>query len=177
MCLWLTSVAVDTVLSAKCSDIARATLLLFLPSKYSITIFLSPQVEWDPLWTRWRFIYQFKTKQIITNTLISVHRDPLKSWSRRVATADDESEVIMDAILSCISHASRDVLRDTISEPSGLGSAVRFACCSDTVLCVGEQSSPRVIISPVSSRAGDSHWLPFFLAFFLLLLLLDFVPL
>lgn len=100
------------------------------------------------------------------NTFISVHQDPLKSWSQRVRTAGDERQVITDVILSCVSHVSQDVLRDMLSEPSGFNSVLCFACCSDTVLCVGEQSSPRVIISPVSSRAGDSHWLPFSFFFF-----------
>lgn len=65
-----------------------------------------------------------------------------------------------EIIMGCIPHVSQDVLQDTFSEHRGF-------CYRDSVLCVGEQISPRVIISPVSCWAADSHIsigspLPFF---------------
>lgn len=52
-----------------------------------------------------------------------------------------------------------------------------LACCSDTVQWWGEYSSPRVIISPISCWAGDSHFTAAFSLSFVFLSLFFFVVL
>lgn len=86
---------------------------------------------------------------------------------RSMFPSENETEVIMEMVLGCISHIS---LR-----AEWIRFSPTLACYRGVMLCVGEQSSPRVIISPASRWAGDLHvsiGSPLSIFFLLLLLLL-----
>lgn len=90
---------------------------------------------------------------------------------RSMFPSENETEVIMEMVLGCISHIS---LR-----AEWIRFSPTLACYRGVMLCVGEQSSPRVIISPASRWAGDLHvsiGSPLSIFFLLLLLLLICSP-